>query len=208
MSVEDLLPLLSSEPFISIITALLGGFISYKLATRKSREEHRHEIDRLIKEQQLSIEREAQLYGFKKKYDATADVSSKLSNLVSCVSCLFPRGIEFLPKDEKKQMEYRGDLYRAASEAHNSAQLSLKANAPFLSDEVSDLGMEIIRLCRVQLNYFQLLYGGIEKEKSVNSDAYEKTEEITRQLDRALNLMKRDLEANTLLKESDQGTAK
>ncbi|HIU23553.1 MAG TPA: hypothetical protein IAD17_01325 [Candidatus Coprovicinus avistercoris] len=208
MSVEKAVSLFFSEPFVSIIISIASSFISYKCAIKESREEHRHEIDRLIKEQQLSIEREAQLYGFKKKYDATADVSNKLSNLASCASRLFPRGIEFLPKDEEKQMEYRDDLYRAASEALNSAQLSLKANTPFLSDDVFDLGMEIIRLCRAQLNYFQLLYGDIEKEKSVNSDAYERTEEISRQLDRALNLMKRDLEANTLLKEPDQGTAK
>ena len=124
----------------------------YELKLNKELEEYKSTLDeKLVKYQHIS---EKKNYVSKVRFDAEfaiyRELSQTFSEAVEATHGIIPDGEAYYPEDEEERKNYEKHLFVKFAKAHQSAQSTLYANAPFISKEIYDEFDEILGLIRTQ----------------------------------------------------------
>ena len=162
---------------VAILSAVISGFASYFLAVRQSK----NDLEMMKQEQMLSVEREARLFEYEKRYEQLQLVSAAFSKMQDAVHVLFPMfdpcGIPSDPEDERN---YREQRYIDAIEQYNSAYAAITAIAPFISQDLLDEGKNITHNCSVQIGFYADIYlRKMELPHESEMACFERTKEIS-----------------------------
>lgn len=111
-----------------------------------------HKYDKQLEEFKHTSEKKN--YMSKVRFDAEfaiyRELSQTFSEVVEAVHGIIPDGEAYYPEDEEERKNYEEHLFVKFARAHQSAQSTLYANAPFISKEIYDEFDEILGLIRTQ----------------------------------------------------------
>ena len=93
-------------------------------------------------------------YVSKVRFDAEfavyRELSQTFSEAVEAVHGIIPDGEAYYPEDEEERKDYEKHLFVKFAKAHQRAQSTLYANAPFIPKDIYDNFDEILNLIRTQ----------------------------------------------------------
>ena len=108
-------------------------------------------------------------------------------NMINDVYFVYPI-FTYVPADEEAREKYEQDVYNNATKSYNDFSTLITGNAPFIPKDFYDKFIEIVKLCRQNLNTFRDRYnvfmrswwnGSMEKQDA-ESEAYKRTGDINK----------------------------
>ncbi len=146
------LTLLSSVGGIGVIICFLVKFSSniiadqlskkYELKINKDFEEYKNQLE---KKNYISKSR------FDKEFTIYQELSEKVLDMTFANNVLFPI-VDRVPPSEEERMKFFNERYTKAVQAYNEANRSIKANAPFISEDIYNLFSELRDDCCKQID--------------------------------------------------------
>lgn len=132
------------------IFAIIVSIVNAVFLFIQGRKQHKYD-EQLEKFKHIS---EKKNYVSKVRFDAEfaiyRELSQTFSEAVEAVHGIIPDGEAYYPEDEEERKNYEKHLFVKFAKAHQSAQSTLYANAPFISKEIYDKFDEILDLIRTQ----------------------------------------------------------
>lgn len=186
----------------SIVVAALSGFISYK-ATRKKASD---DLKAIREQENLSIQKEALLFEYKARYEQIQKIVATFTPLFNDIYALFPTGLEYSSRDKEEQERIDGEKYDRARDSYNNALSTLKSCAPFLTIDLYEEGLGILKKCLLQINAFPYVKKSPDGTGyGHDKDCYEATNEIREAIDKWNEHIRTDLDSRQLLVSGKEG---
>ena len=141
---------------IIVAIRLSSNFIAERLAAK-----YDHRLEKAMEKYktELSQKQYVSQVRFDAEFEIYRTLSKEFSIAVKNISIMFPIGFSFSSSDEKKTFEDAENAFIAAQDA-------LYANGAFISEELYNKYYEILKLCKKQLNAFQLRFSA-SRDKNV-----------------------------------------
>ena len=156
MDMDLIIEILKNNRDLWVAATVTGGFsvilsiINAVILFIQRRKQHKYD-EQLEKFKHIS---EKKNYVSKVRFDAEfaiyRELSQTFSEAVEAVHGIIPDGEAYYPEDEEERKNYEKHLFVKFAKAHQSAQSTLYANAPFISKEIYDKFDEILDLIRTQ----------------------------------------------------------
>lgn len=146
----------------------------YEIKLQKELERYKSGLDNKIYISKTKFETEFALY---------RNLSKSFFEMVKNITIMIPIGIVHYPADKEERKNYENKLYDAALHSTVEAQGILNSNIPFIPDDLYADFDELLGLCKVQINAFELrwnvFYLDSQPEyESFSSDDYRRSYEI------------------------------
>lgn len=178
---------------ITLIIAIATSVIGWKQVARKSRDD----LEAVKQEQRLSVEREARLFEYKKKYEQFQTVSTDFMQMRHKVYLLWPKGLSWGPAPGL-QPAHDQEICSDAVEAYNLAYAALTAMAPFISVELYKEGIGITTKCSLQIEYFADIYIRGQQIPSNQHGCWLRTDEIDEAIEKWHVHIREELDAGKI----------
>lgn len=180
---------------IAAAASITAAILSYNAARKKVEDE----LKTIREQENLSIRKEAKLFEYKANFGQIQEITAAFVPLLRDVYALFPRGIEFVPRDEDERKKADQEKYERACSSHNAALSLLQAGAPFLSKERYEEGLWLLRQCNLRITSFLCVKTNPENATLGTSvDFYEKTAEIETAIEIWNDHLREDLDTQQL----------
>lgn len=188
---ETVLAILASFGGAGIIIMTVSKWLA-NLTAEKILKKAEFEFSRRLEALRSNLEKKN--YISKIRFDLEIKVYRQLSEsmiqMVMDNSTLFPYGLARVPRDEEEKIKVEQDNFNLAAASYNAANLAIVRNAPFIPQHIYEDFNNIRIECKKQLNFFPYHLEKAEGMGKVLSDCYNRTNEITEQMDRLLEKLR------------------
>lgn len=171
---------------IGVIFSAVVGFCSSQIA-EKLQNKYQLKLDETLEKYKATLTNK--IYISQTKFDAEFAIYKSLSDaFAKCVKAfnvLIPAGLAIHPADKEKKKELDEKNFGQAVSAYSNAQDELDKSIPFISEDIVEGYIELLKMCNQQIFDFQerwnVSYIGTEEEKSSLSDeSYNRTTQINK----------------------------
>lgn len=206
MQIEHFYSLMLSipEPVVNGIFSIFATAVGSIFAYRQARKRAAADLARLERDQNLTTRREARVYMFQKQHELFERLSSSFVEACNAVSFLFPLVERGEPSGLEAKTKYREEMYKAAVDVHNQAQLSLRSAYPFVSKKTFQSGLDLLKIMRSHINAYgekrvkPLCVSSDIGDFEVDDRFYRENHELYPKLDAFLETLKNDLDVMRL----------
>ena len=159
----------------------------YEIKLQKELERYKMGLDNKIYISKTKFDTEFALY---------RELSKSFFDMVKAITIMIPVGIAHYPVDPEDRKEYENNLYNSALAATVAAQDVLNSNIPFVPEKLYTDFDEILGLCRIQLNVFEMRWKTLylvpqEEKERFSAEDFRRSIEI-RDNFKALNAVLRE----------------